>query len=536
MPAVMSTKLVVSNRGALKAKYGAAGFTAIEKALKQMVAADAKRSIRTVIVYLDDKSLGAKAVKTPDNPKQNKVAVDAIIAKTGEPDYLMILGAPDVVAFQQLKNTIDGDEDADVPSDLPYACTAAYSTNMSAFVGPTRVVGRLPDLRGGNVAAEFVKLIANATSAAPMASVAAYFAVTAAVWKVSTQLSLQSIFGSAASLKIAPPQTSTYGPNTLSAPMHFVNCHGSPADPQFYGQSGSSYPVAMHAQQLGGGAGGVTTGCVAAFECCYGAELYPPAMAGNVASIADTYLAGGAYGVLGSTTIAYGPATTNDLADILCATFLIRVRAGASLGRALLEARQDYVASRSVMSPTDLKTLAQFVLLGDPSIQPVAATDAPPHAVLAATSKSFGGAGAVDVIARTSRRSKLAQFGAAIGAVTPRASGTQTKTSAKVQKALEALLASDASDTASDAAAPQAKAMRRSAGPVRFSTYSVSGGSAKSVTFASMGKGKSASGVPETIHLAVEPLTTIGKGTWYKISEIHEVNGNLLPRAVAYSR
>jgi hypothetical protein len=45
--------------------------------------------------------------------------------------------------------------------------------------------------------------------------------------------------------------------------------------------------------------------------------------------------------------------------------------AGASLGRAVLEARQQYAASMTDLDPVDLKTLAQFNLLGDPSIHPV---------------------------------------------------------------------------------------------------------------------------------------------------------------------
>ena len=45
---------------------------------------------------------------------------------------------------------------------------------------------------------------------------------------------------------------------------------------------------------------------------------------------------------------------------------------GSSLGRALLEARQKYVQNAPTpLGPIVLKTLAQFVLLGDPSVQPV---------------------------------------------------------------------------------------------------------------------------------------------------------------------
>jgi hypothetical protein len=64
---------------------------------------------------------------------------------------------------------------------------------------------------------------------------------------------------------------------------------------------------------------------------------------------------------------------------------------GASLGRALLEARQKYIqAAPTPLGPIDLKTLGQFVLLGDPSVQPVAPPPAQPAAksVTAALAKS----------------------------------------------------------------------------------------------------------------------------------------------------
>jgi hypothetical protein len=76
-------------------------------------------------------------------------------------------------------------------------------------------------------------------------------------------------------------------------------------------------------------------------------------------SIANTYLAKGAAGVVASTTIAYGPEDDNANADLICQFFIEQLLRGASLGRAMLEAR-----------PYDEKTLAQFVLLGDPSLHP----------------------------------------------------------------------------------------------------------------------------------------------------------------------
>ena len=73
---------------------------------------------------------------------------------------------------------------------------------------------------------------------------------------------------------------------------------------------------------------------------------------------------------MAATTIAYGPADDNGNADVICQLFIEQVLRGASLGRALLEARLGYVRQQSVVDPYDEKTLAQFVLLGDPSLHP----------------------------------------------------------------------------------------------------------------------------------------------------------------------
>jgi hypothetical protein len=59
------------------------------------------------------------------------------------------------------------------------------------------------------------------------------------------------------------------------------------------------------------------------------------------------------------------------LYQLICRFFINRILEGASLGRAALLARQDYVDAHDTLDPVDLKTIAQFVLLGDPSIHPV---------------------------------------------------------------------------------------------------------------------------------------------------------------------
>jgi hypothetical protein len=121
-------------------------------------------------------------------------------------------------------------------------------------------------------------------------------------------------------------------------------------------------------------------------------------------SIANTYLAKGAAGVVASTTIAYGLPDENANADVICQLFIEQVLKGASLGRALLEARLGYVRQQSVADAYDEKTLAQFLLLGDPSLHPF------PSAGAAAPTLSPKARGA-EYAARLQRRVRLMKAG-----------------------------------------------------------------------------------------------------------------------------
>ena len=374
----MSDKVIVTNGSRLRKKYGSNSTTTgtIAKALKALVAADKKRGIKTTVVFMDDsvqmKKLNAPQVTSHKNAKQNKQAIDTIYSKL-QPDYLMILGASDIVPHQPLKNTTPDDGDPKAYSDLPYACSSPYSNEPSNFRSPTRVVGRLPDLVGSSDDGYLDGLLDTATTykSRSASEFKDYLGITAKVWEDSTSLSVQNTFGTDSSLQKSP----TKGPKWTDAQFknrsHFINCHGSEADPHFYGQKGSNYPIAHSASLL---AGKIANGNVTSAECCYGAELYDPSLSGGQAGICNTYLEHGAYGFFGSTTIAYGPASGNGAADLMTQYFLIEVLTGASLGRAALIARQKFVGGASTLNPVDLKTLAQFYLLGDPSIHPVIAT------------------------------------------------------------------------------------------------------------------------------------------------------------------
>jgi len=418
-------KLLLSHRGALQAKYKAAGFKKIETALKALITADAKRGLVSQVIYLDDalalKPLGAKAMTKAGDARQAKVAIDGLCAALA-PHYLVLIGAPDVLPMVPLTNpaySAEGDGDRTVPSDLPYACAAAYSVRASQFLGPTRVVGRLPDLPGASVPTLLLQLLKAAATAQPLppTEYQGYFGLSAEVWEKSTALSLRNTFGADTAMHDAPPSGPAWSAAELAPRLHFINCHGADRDDGYYGQSvqdPNQFPRAHHAPLL---AGKVRPGTVVAAECCYGAQLYDPKLANNTQGIALTYLEQGALAVFGSTTIAYGPSEGNGSADLITQYFLQKVLAGASLGRAVLEARLQFAGQRTHLDPYDLKTLAQFYLLGDPSLQPVA-----PSAHALTRTKAFKKLFPAnqDRSVRALRREKLARDGALLQAALPK--------------------------------------------------------------------------------------------------------------------
>ena len=183
----LSSKLVVTNRGALSAKYGTAGLAAIEKAVKALATADRKRGLATRLLYLDRASLGAARVIDPADPAENKAAIDAV-ARKHRPEYLVILGSHDVVPFQDLKNKLhdasdtDSDPDRFVGSDLPYACEKPYSQDVTKFLGPTRVVGRIPDLTGATSPVYLIDRLESSAAAKTLSRPDSAFALSAKLW------------------------------------------------------------------------------------------------------------------------------------------------------------------------------------------------------------------------------------------------------------------------------------------------------------------------------------------------------------------
>ena len=426
----MDDKIIVSNRAALTAKYDAAGVGKIKQAVTDLIAADAKRGIKSRLVYLDDavamKSFKGKAVTDRANPRQNKEAIDAIF-KAADPEYLMILGAPDVVPHQDMSNPAfdppDDDPDKYAYGDLPYACDAPYSHDIATFKGPTRVVGRLPDLtKKTGSPAYLISLLGFAEKfrSRDVAEYSKYFGLSTHSWRKSTEQSLTSTFGNHDALTIAPPGGPTQPAARLAPLAHFINCHGGRGGSEFLRRKGQLPAISLTSDGI---AKKIKPGTVAAVECCYGAELYDSVTLELPLPISSDTLFRGAYGYFGSSTIAYGPAEGNGAADLITQYFLLAVLDGASVGRAALTARQKFVEQVGELDPVDLKTLAQFSLLGDPSVVPAI--------VPSATSVPKGAD--TDQSKRQDRRARRAKF-RAVGQMLQETKPTASKKAGKVRK------------------------------------------------------------------------------------------------------
>ncbi len=432
-------KIIVTNFAALRAKYSGVGITAIRAAIRTLIAADKKRGLRSMLIDIGNRtqmrSLSTAPVTRPQNHRQNKQAIDGVY-RALTPDYIMLLGSRDVIPHQDLKNPLFTKAHGDDPDkyawgDLPYACDLPYSNSPNDFTGPTRVVGRLPDITAGSDHKYLVGLLRTAAQYKQVGrdELRNYFAVSAQIWQVSSKHTLMAIFGNDDDLQKVPPRNDRWSTALTRRRIHLFNCHGAFDSSKFYGQPmrQETYPDALASAFMDGK---IQEGTIAAAECCYGGQLYPLSPAQTHMALCNVYLKNKSHGFFGSTTIAYGPARNNGQADLICRYFLKNVLDGASLGRAALEARQTFARNKSTMDPTDFKTLAQFNLYGDPSITPLQQMQQLAAAVQPAS--------AVARNERHERRRMLALQGSALQQTVPKVRRTTRPASPSVMKVLRA--------------------------------------------------------------------------------------------------
>jgi Peptidase family C25 len=393
-----SIKLSVTIRAALVRKYGATALGKIDSAIAAWIAADQSRGFTNRYVALDDAAamtaLGASAIKGKVTAFKVKRAIDVLVRKLA-PDYLVLLGGDDVLPHFVVPNPSfssdpNGDDDPTVLTDNPYASSRAYKGGtLKSYLVPDRVVGRIPDLPaidGQGDPAAMLAALKTATRWKPKAKTfyGSAYATCCDTWKNAGEATMRYLELPVPDLLISPPavEGATTARSRLARKVHMTKCHGVEIDAHFYGQKGSSYPEILFSGTL---KGRVRAGTLAAAMCCYGARVYSPAdRAANPSGalpVPIAYLQAGAVGFLGATKIAWVGSEIMMCADWIVGSYLKKALAGASLGRAALEAKQDYLQyllNQGINQDTaDEKTMIEFVLLGDPSIHPVKSTAAP---------------------------------------------------------------------------------------------------------------------------------------------------------------
>jgi len=369
-------KLYLTNQAALEAKYGGSGVAKIEQQLAALVTADAQRGLTAQIGFLDQPEGVLPRVTQPDDDKTTKDAFDAWFSTTA-PDYVVIVGGSDVVCFQPLANPlhipghIESDPDTTVPSDLPYACAASHDLNIGRCVTPSRVIGRLPDYPEEADLDMFLSVLDSAsvhTTLDPPDD-ANSLLVSAERWKAAADTFVSAALGRVPTVRTSPSEGPLWTHAELARRWHLFSCHGASATPVFYGEDlYGTMPESHRATHL---AGKIAAGTVCVTGCCYGAQLYPPSFAAGVPGICFSYLSQQAGGYVGSTNIAYGRDDIPFGCDEFSGYVLAQLANGSSTGRALLGARLSYLAAHHQLSPIEQKTLAQFVLYGDPSVHPL---------------------------------------------------------------------------------------------------------------------------------------------------------------------
>jgi Peptidase family C25 len=440
-------KLIITNKTALLDKYGPVRFKRIEKGLQKLVTFDQKRKLTARVVYLDNNAMMKKYKSTvvvdKDAADEVKKAVDELY-DFFQPDYIVLLGAPDIIPHVNLQNLLhdeDPEEEEFVPSDLPYACDARYSKVIGDFMSPSRVVGRLPDINGGKDEKYLLQLITNITLSGPQDGglYQQYFALSAKAWTGASKKTLLNVVGDHSKLLLSPTRFGKFTAAEMKPRLHLFNCHGASNDPAFYGQASAKSAIpdtpAFESKLV---PGKITFGTVAAAECCYGGELYDPAVIGVDNPTCNNYLLHGALAYVGSTTIAYGSFTDQESADYIARFFLRNVVKGFSVGRAFLDARQRFLeVSAPDIDPVELKTVAQFLLLGDPSVHPVINTEGVDPKVL--TAKTAETTATLDHLRKKSRL-KMKEKGKSLGAMMEVPEKKTKKPSKVLQTKLDTIL------------------------------------------------------------------------------------------------
>ena len=297
-----------------------------------------------------------------------RVDVDSVIAAlrpvvdVARPKYLFILGNEEIIPVVSWENQAS-DGDADVESDLCYATLDASTPwngqkyNFSEVIR----VGRLPTYTDEGFES-FSAYLENAIKYMGTLNGVVAYGLSALVWRDETNDEYRAV--SHGEVEVSPEVTKDTVANGIpdDANLLFFNLHGSNDTRYWYGQDGSDYPEAFAPEVLEGRARPYFLGV----EACYGARYLGGLSPRD--SIVQMAMRNKCLAFLGSSKIAFGTSQPEgSCADIVIGNYIKFVADGWSAGDAYIEGLKRLTSDWSSMDDSDVKTMAEFALYGDPS-------------------------------------------------------------------------------------------------------------------------------------------------------------------------
>lgn len=398
--------VVLTTLEGLAKQYGDHSLSLIDEAMRRVVKSTQNWGRwRAALVYADDgKSVDQFGIQPakPFDPwsiKKLLADLDGALHRRGEMiGALLIVGGPEVVPFHRLPNPVD-DDDADVPSDNPYAtCDENY------FI-PHWPVGRVSGGKDSDPATLLHNLWTisknRGQKSQPKRQLRDWlgyifrffkrkrrlhpsFGYSAEIWQRASHSVFRPI-GEPRRLAISPPLAAEQLNKKVLQPVHlgYFNLHGLEDAPEWFGQrdpietpDGPDYPVALRPKDV---VNGGRAPQVVFSEACYGAHITGKT---NESALSLRFLASGSRAVVGSTCTSYGSITTPLIAaDLLGHAFWKFLQEGYPVGEALRRAKihlaREMHRRQGYLDGEDQKTLISFILLGDPLTRPVINGHAP---------------------------------------------------------------------------------------------------------------------------------------------------------------
>jgi len=401
VPANVTTRqaqLLLGCKTVLLKRYGAAGFAAIDTRLHAIAEVLQRRQIQAHCCYIDDAAslqideqitLAPVAHEADAIRNLIRTFAEALGQHGQELGTVLLIGGDDSIPFHRLANPLH-DDDAVVLSDSP------YGSDDAGYLLPQRVVARLPDGaddqpevllklldqmidyhqgRGSQLRNRFfhLPLLGGRRNPSRKQSSPADAGYSAEVWRAASRMALDAL-DAGAPLSCSPPlDTDTLDlAEWIDRRVLYVNLHGASGLANWYGQPdllwpgpATQLPIALRPDQL---ADQQLAGTLLISEACYGAEL---AARTQQTSIMLKALAEGALACVGATVSSYGSLTMPLIgADLLCQKLLAHLASGIPVGAAFHQARLEFAQTmyrrQGYLDDVDVKTLTEFVLLGDP--------------------------------------------------------------------------------------------------------------------------------------------------------------------------